>query len=87
MPIIRAEGVSIRYITGDLPQPKSIPKEMSDKHKKGSAIYPWEILLYDERLVVSPKVKEPYLIDLIESMLQPKPESQTSPNTWLTKWH
>ena len=65
-----------RYITGDLPQPKSIPKEMSDKHKKGSAIYPWEILLYDERLVVSPKVKEPYLIDLIESMLQPKPEAR-----------
>lgn len=65
-----------RYITGELPQPKSIPREMLDKHKKGSAIYPWEVLLYDERLVVSPKVKEPYLADLIECMLQPKPEAR-----------
>lgn len=63
-----------RYITGELPQPKSIPKEMQDKYKKGSAIYPWEVLLYDEKLTVSPKVKEPYLVDLIDSMLQTKPE-------------
>ena len=65
-----------RYITGELPKPKSIPKEMTEKHSRGNAIYPWEILIYDERLAVSPKVTEPHLVDLLNCMLQTKPEQR-----------
>ena len=62
---------------GEFPDFIDLPEHLAEKKKEKKAIYCAEPLLSEEgKLVVSSKIKEEYLVNLICAMLQPEPEDR-----------
>ena len=62
---------------GEFPDFIDLPEHLAERKKEKKAIYCAEPLLSEEgKLVVSSKIKEEYLVNLICAMLQPEPEDR-----------
>ena len=66
------------YLTGgDMPEYRDLPDHLSTRLEEGKAVYCFEALLTENgKLVISSKIKEPYLANLICAMLQPEAEDR-----------
>ena len=66
------------YLTGgDMPEYLDLPEHLSTRLAEGKAVYCFEALLTENgKLAISPKITEPYLVNLICAMLQPEPEDR-----------
>ena len=64
---------------GDFPEFVDLPEPMQEKIETGKAVYCAEALCSEEgKLIVSPKIKDEYLVNLICAMLQPEAEDRPS---------
>ncbi len=62
---------------GDMPEYRDLPEHLATRLEEGKAVYCFEALLTENgKLVISPKITEPYLVNLICAMLQPEAEDR-----------
>ncbi len=62
---------------GDMPEYRDLPDHLAARLAEGKAVYCFEALLTENgKLVISKKIKEPYLVNLLCAMLQPEAEDR-----------
>ena len=66
------------YLTGgEMPEYLDLPDHLTKRLAEGKGVYCFEALLTENgKLAISPKITEPYLVNLICAMLQPEPEDR-----------
>ncbi len=66
------------YLTGgEMPTYRDLPDHLAARLAEGKAVYCFEALLTENgKLLISPKIKEPYMANLICAMLQPEAEDR-----------
>lgn len=62
---------------GDMPEYRDLPEHLAKRIEEEKAVYCFEALLTENgKLVISPKIKEEYLANLICAMIQPEAEDR-----------
>ena len=73
------------YLTGERVTFNKLNPRLEKRVEAGKTIYPWLVLLNDGELVLSDKIKDEYLISLLNDMLSINPEDRPDANEVLMR--